>query len=876
VQAVQARQAALYADITAVFCKPASLSAILNECVEAIVGHLDAAFARIWTLNTEQQVLQLQASAGMYSRLDGSHSRIPVGALKIGLIAEEKTPHLTNDVPNDPRVNDKAWAATEGLVSFAGYPLLVEDKLVGVLGMFARRPLAPDVLDALASIAHLIALSIERTRVEDGLRANEAHFRLNAEHALEETGRRLAAQSDVLTELTATQANGSVPFDERLHAILHATARTLAAERVSVWEFTADRSGIRCMDLFTVASGRHISGVFLLRGRYPRYFEALERERLIAASDAPADQRTSEFLADYLAVNSIGAMLDVPLRQDDVTVGVLCVEHVGGPRLWRTDEQNFALSAANLVVAARADEERRPALAQLAESEARARLIVDTAHDAFVGIDSTGRIVAWNAQAERTFGWTHTEAVGRSLAETIIPPSFREAHLGALRRFHETGAAPIVNQRLELTGLHRSGAEFPIEITITSPIRAGRGFFFGAFLRDISDRRQRDAQLRQAKESAEAATRAKSEFLANMSHELRTPLNGVLGYAQLLQSGHDLSPAQREGLEAISRCGSHLLELINDILDLSRIEAGYLEIEGVVTDLTQMIADLRYVLAESARRQGLRLSMSIAGDVPRRVVLDGRHLRQVLLNLLGNAIKFTPAGDVRLTIAREAEDRLLFEVEDTGIGIAPQALEEIFDAFTQSDAGRTAGGTGLGLAISRRLVKSMGDELKVTSVLGQGSRFFFALPLVRETAGSETDVNGQTGDLHPWDSRLADGSEVTALVADDSAVNRRILAALLESAGVRVITVAGGHEAVQFARIRRPDIMFMDLLMSDLDGLEATRQLHADPATARIPVVAVTASALEQTRQAAFDAGCIEYLPKPLAPKSCSRRWRPT
>ncbi len=635
-------------------------------------------------------------------------------------------------------------------------------------------------------------------------------------------------------------------------------------ERVSVWEFAADRSGISCVDLFTVTPSRHTSGQFLARALYPRYFDALERERLIAASDAPADERTSEFLPEYLAANGIGAMLDVPLRQDDVSVGVLCVEHVGGPRSWRTDEQNFALSVANLVVATRADEERRQALAQLAESEARARLIVDTAHDAFVGIDSSGRIVAWNAQAERTFGWTRAEAVGRSLAETIIPPGFREAHLGALRRFHETGAAPIVNQRLELTGLHRSGAEFPIEITITSPIRAGGGFFFGAFLRDISDRRQRDAQLRQAKESAEAATRAKSEFLANMSHELRTPLNGVLGYAQLLQSGHGLSPAQREGLEAISRCGSHLLELINDILDLSRIEAGYLEIEGVVTDLTQMIVDLRYVLAELARRKGLRLSMHMARDVPRRVVLDGRHLRQVLLNLLGNAIKFTHEGDVRLIIAREAGDRLLFEVVDTGIGIAPQALEEIFDAFTQSDAGRTAGGTGLGLAISRHLVKSMGDELKVTSVLGQGSRFFFALPLVREAAASETDVNGESADVLPWDRRLADGSEVTALVADDSAVNRRILAALLESAGVRVITAAGGHEALQFARIRRPDIVFMDLRMRDLDGLEATRQLHADRATAQIPVVAVTASALEQTRQAALDAGCIEYLPKPI------------
>ena len=179
-----------------------------------------------------------------------------------------------------------------------------------------------------------------------------------------------------------------------------------------------------------------------------------------------------------------------------------------------------------------------------------------------------------DAQAEATFGWTRAETVGRKLEETIIPATYRAAHVNGIRRFHAMGEAPIINRRLELTALHRSGREFPIEMTITSPMPLEKGYFFGAFLRDISDRHERDAQLRHAKESAEAATRAKTEFLANMSHELRTPLNGVLGYSQLLRRDQALSHVQRESIEAIARCGSHLLELINDILDLSKIEAG--------------------------------------------------------------------------------------------------------------------------------------------------------------------------------------------------------------------------------------------------------------------------------------------------------------
>ena len=357
-----------------------------------------------------------------------------------------------------------------------------------------------------------------------------------AEEALKASERRLAAQSDALTDLTAQYADLTSTFEERLRAILMASARTLQVERLSMWRFDDERRAIRCVGLYQCQADRYESGAVLPREVAPAYFGALERERVIAAADAARDPRTREFLEAYLRPNGIGAMLDVPLRQNNATVGVLCAEHVGDKRAWTIDEQNFAISTANLIAVAMADEELHGALNELAESNARARLVVDTAHDAFVGVDSAGRIVSWNAQAEKTFGWTVDEVVGLNLVETIIPPSFREAHKRGMQRFHDTGEAPVVNKRLELTALHRDRTEFPIEITITSPMRLNEGYFFGAFLRDISDRREHDNQLRRAKESAEAATRAESEFLANMSHELRTPLNGVLGYAQLLNA----------------------------------------------------------------------------------------------------------------------------------------------------------------------------------------------------------------------------------------------------------------------------------------------------------------------------------------------------
>jgi CheY-like chemotaxis protein len=348
-----------------------------------------------------------------------------------------------------------------------------------------------------------------------------------------------------------------------------------------------------------------------------------------------------------------------------------------------------------------------------------------------------------------------------------------------------------------------------------------------------------------------------------MSHELRTPLNGVLGYAQLLQRDRDLAPVQREALDAIATCGAHLLDLINDVLDLSRIEARRIDHDPSPTDLRRMAADLEQMFANQVRKKGIGLTMRIDATVPPRVLVDGRHVRQVLFNLLGNAVKFTASGTIGLEIGVDPEAGVLsFAVTDTGPGIEPANLERIFEAFGQTDAGRAAGGTGLGLTISARLVRAMDGELKVESTPGRGSRFSFSLPLTIAADGAA--CAGPDEDGPSVDARLAPGVELTALVADDNVVNRRVLASILESAGARVITASGGLEAVELTTRHEPDVVLMDRRMADLDGFEATRRIHAHPATARTPVLAVTASAFGDVREAAREAGCLDFVPKPI------------
>jgi len=306
---------------------------------------------------------------------------------------------------------------------------------------------------------------------------------LAAEEALKTNEHRLETQSRVLTELTGRHTDRRGSFDEELQDILSAVANTLQVARVSMWRIDEDRRAIRCVSMFHRSQNRFDSGAVLAREIAPDYFDALERDRVIAAEDVLTDPRTREFKDSYLVPNGIGAMLDIPLRQEDTMTGVLCCEHVGGRREWMFDEQNFAHSSANLIAIAAADERMREIVDRLADSDARLQGILDATADAFAATDASGQIVNWNAVAERMFGWSRSEVLGRRLTDVIARPEHRESCATALKRVVAEAAVPGANGPMTLTALHRDGHEIPVVMAVTV-VRQGRGEFVGVFLRN--------------------------------------------------------------------------------------------------------------------------------------------------------------------------------------------------------------------------------------------------------------------------------------------------------------------------------------------------------------------------------------------------------
>lgn len=462
----------------------------------------------------------------------------------------------------------------------------------------------------------------------------------------------------------------------------------------------------------------------------------------------------------------------------------------------------------------------------LLTSEKQMRSILNSAHEAFIAIDERSSVVDWNVAAEETFGWSKQEVIGRQLPELIIPPGTRESHRRGLAHFLATGEGPVFHKRLELTAVHRDGHSFPVEVTIAH-IPETR--LFTAFLHDITERKASEVELRFAREKAEAASRSKSAFLANMSHEIRTPMNAIIGMTGLMLDT-PLSRTQREYLTMVQESGESLLSLINDILDFSKIEAGRMDLESAAFDLRDNVGDTMKSLAIRAHRKGLELACHVAPGVPEFVEGDRFRLRQILINLVGNAIKFTEAGEVVVEVTCEActdEVVLLhFVVRDTGIGIPPEKQALIFEAFEQADESmaRRFQGTGLGLTISSRLVELMQGRIWVESEVGQGSRFHFTAQF---GPVAEADV------IAAPPSPRGTLRDLRVLVVDDNATNRSILAELLRNWKMRATTAASGAEALRLLREAKErgetfPLILTDAHMPDMDGFEFASQIRGD------------------------------------------------
>ncbi len=486
----------------------------------------------------------------------------------------------------------------------------------------------------------------------------------------------------------------------------------------------------------------------------------------------------------------------------------------------------------------------------LQSSEARLRAIIDTIADGIVTADGRGAIRSVNRAGELMFGQSAAALLGRPLSVLLVGPGAAEALL----------AGPAIHRS---AGHRADGSVFPMDVHVAAIPDTG-GTLFTLFLRDVSVQVQYEEGLRRARDAAERADRAKSDFLAVITHELRTPLNGVIGMTGLLLDGR-LDAQSRRYAETLREAGEHLLQLINDVLDFTKLEANRLSFEEILFEPETVLNSAVELLLPRARAKGLALETEVGAGVPARVRGDPGRLRQVLMNLVSNAVKFTDRGEVRVRIAAEPDGpehvMLRFAVSDTGIGIAAEHLPKLFLEFSQIDSSisRRFGGTGLGLAICRKLVHGMGGEIAAESEPGRGSTFRFAAR-VRAVA------DGRVG--RPAAAPIAPAApahSLRVLVAEDNQTNQVVIRAMIGKLGHRADLVGNGLEAVDAVRKRPYALVLMDVMMPEMDGLEATRLIRALPEPlCRIPIFGLTAHAAAAEHQACLAAGMDRVITKPV------------
>ncbi|PYN42904.1 MAG: hypothetical protein DMD95_15425 [Candidatus Rokuibacteriota bacterium] len=1062
--------------------------AILDLIVDRACTALAAQRCFVIQVGADERV-RITASRGLISRsreLLPRHGREGVSMTAIA----ERRPVWSRDVLNDPVIElsplSRAFIEGEGYRAALGVPLLADTRVLGVL--MTCRDAVGDFssadIDLAQAFADLAAIALERARLSaleaDRLRLDEALVELERDLLAEldptrllpligERACRLLGGTGTLwltdragSGLRRGWTNWSAhpverrPFGEGVAGICARTRRGTLVADYPAWAEASHAFVERGMTsglAQPLLSRGELLGVLTL-SRPDGGLEAIAANLYeVGHVQPPGIGLSARALAEGRAVwtadllNDPGVTWDADFRRRSVAAGrraalvvpmrtergILGVFQLSSPVVREFSEQEVEIAQSFADQAALALESVR-LHGNLRASEERTRLIVDTALDAVITIDEEGRITGWNAQAERTFGWSREEVLGRVLAETIIPQRYRAGHEEGLRRYRASGQGPVVNRRLELSALHRDGREFPVELSI-SPVSLAGGTTFSAFVRDITERKQAEAaiqqhtamvkllqmvalaaneaptprdalqigvdqvcaytgwpvgdafvlaqdgsgdlvpalvwhleqperfrhfqaitdgarfqrgvglpgrvlatgraawivdvthdtnfprakatvdvgvkaafgfpvlagsevvavleffssehhepdsalldamanigttlgrvferhrageELRLAKEAAETASGAKSSFLATMSHELRTPLNAVLGYAQVLGRDPDLKAEQRKALGIIEGSGEHLLSLINEILDLAKIEAGTIEIRPALFDLPRLLQGLADLMRARAKEKGLAFTGEWPPDLPVAVHADEKRLRQVLMNLLDNAIKYTAEGGIALKIGPH-QNRLRFLVEDTGIGIRPEQLPKIFESFHQvRDPSTFAEGTGLGLAISKTLVSLMGGTLEVASTPGEGSRFWFdlllpAVPLVRESPERRRpSIIGVRG------------ARRRLLVVDDKEDNRGLVRDLLTPLGFEILEAEDAEACLRLAASARPDAILLDLRMPGMDGLEATRRLRAMPDARDLVIIAVSASAFEQHRERCLEAGANDFLAKPF------------
>ena len=794
---------AFAADIGRHLTEVRDLPPMLGRCTQSMVDHLHAAFARIWIFNAATDTLELCASSGLYTHLDGPHGRVPVGKFKIGRIASERAPHLTNQVIGDPRVPEQVWARENGLIAFAGYPLIVDDRLVGVMAMFSRHALADRTLDAMASMARHIALGIERKRAEDALRLSEERHRLAIDGAqlgtfsMEMPSRRIHWNATMRaffslptdTEPTYEWFMSHLHPDDR-EPTRHALEETLAHDAV-----------------------------------YDREY------RSVAPDGEDGRTRWLHATGRCLYDEATGALIRFHGIVEDITA-----------------QKN-----------AQAESER---------ATRRVHTILASIGAGFFSLDCDWRYTYINDEFERVISRRREELLGHCLWDEfsglVGSTSERE-----YRRAVTTGQ-PVLFR----TFYTPRDAWFEVH---AYPSAEGLSVYF----HDISERVRAEATIQEARDAAESANRAKDEFLATLSHELRTPLNAILGWLQILRlDGPGDAETWQEGLDVVERNTRSQVQLIEDILDVSRIVSGKLRLEvRPVSPATVMRAALDAV-RPAAESRSIRLE-NVLDPHAGPITGDPDRLQQVFWNLLSNAIKFTPkGGKVQVSLAQVASS-VEITVADTGQGIAPEFLPHVFERFEQADSSSTRAhkGLGLGLAIVRHLVELHGGGVRAESAgVGHGSTFRVQLPIALAQPPSapvrtSTDRHehptaedtGRRGSLAQL-PRALEGISIVAV--DDDAEARVLLQRILTHCRATVTVVGSAEEALQAVKDLRPDVLLSDIEMPGEDGYSLIAKVRAlrPEEGGNTPAAALTAYARAEDRTRALLAGFQLHVPKPVEP----------
>ncbi|MFT5544031.1 MAG: PAS domain S-box-containing protein [Arenicella sp.] len=492
--------------------------------------------------------------------------------------------------------------------------------------------------------------------------------------------------------------------------------------------------------------------------------------------------------------------------------------------------------------------------------------------DGVIIIDAKGIIDAFNPAAEDIFGFSEEEMLGKNF-KALMPEPYRSGYDGYLNNHLTTGEKKVIGIGREVSGRCKDGSVFPMDLAVSPMQISGKPMFVG-LVRNITERKQHEQAIKLAKLAAESANRMKSEFLANMSHELRTPLNAIIGYSEMLieDAAEDCNTQTMDDLNKICISGNHLLKLINDVLDLSKIEAGRVELLHEKIDVFAFIQEIGIVVQHQMHNNNNHFEIICAEDIG-EIIGDDIKLRQILFNLLSNAAKFTNKGLVTLSAKREGQQgkqqQLAFAISDTGIGITPKQLNKVFIPFVQADASTTRnfGGTGLGLSICKDICETMGGHIEVQSEAGKGSTFTVSIPVDlsllerQHQEGVKPADNSTSPSIEPYITEGYLREAECVLVIEDNDEARELIIRTLEKEGFRIVAASNGADGVALAKELKPLCIILDILMPSMDGWSVMKILRGDPGTATIPIIINTMSDKQGQAEA---EGVIAYFTKPL------------